>query len=72
MVNVTANMIQVTSSNIKAIGYEDGDLFVEYNSGLYMYKNVPKRVYDELMRSSSKGSYMNMYVKGVYDYDYLR
>lgn len=69
---IAENMTPVASSNIKAIGYEEGDLFVEYNSGTYVYKSVPKNLYDELMEADSKGSFMNMYIKGNYNYDYLR
>lgn len=61
-------LIEVQSSNIKAIGYESGCLFVEYPSGTYEYQGVPEKVYTDLMAAESKGSFMNQYIKGQYEY----
>jgi hypothetical protein len=64
-------MTPVVSSNVKAIGFAEhyicGDGFspknvlrVEYLSGLiYDYLEVPKDVYEILMKEESKGSYIN-------------
>lgn len=65
-------MILVESSNIKSVGYENDNLFIEYRNGVYVYKNVPERVYSDLLTAESKGRFVNMFVKPNYDYDYLR
>jgi hypothetical protein len=61
--------IPVQSSNLAFIAY-DADteiLEIEFtNSTLYEYKNVPKVVYDELMASSSHGTYFNKNIRNFY------
>ncbi len=64
-------MIYVDSSNIEAIGYDDEkqELHVQFLSGgYYIYHDVPRAVFDELLIAASKGSYLNREVKGVYQY----
>lgn len=64
-------MIYVDSSNIESIGYDDGDreLHVRFLSGaLYIYHDVPRPIFDDLLQASSKGSFLNREVKGVYRY----
>jgi hypothetical protein len=61
----------VSSSNIEAIGYEQGSttLEVEFKNGsVYQYFDVPESVYDELSTASSVGGYLAAHVKGVYRY----
>jgi hypothetical protein len=44
-------------------------LTVEFVSGLvYEYMGVPENVYRELRVSSSKGTYLNKYIKRNYEY----
>ena len=63
------NMISVSSSNLDAVGYEKGTLYVRFKNGsLYSYSGVPEYVYNELMNASSKGHYLATYVKGRYPY----
>lgn len=60
------NRTPVDSSNIASIGYDPGSLVleVEFNNGkVYQYFEVPQGAHDELMSSSSKGSYMNSVIK---------
>ncbi|MGS0682847.1 KTSC domain-containing protein [Shewanella sp. 125m-7] len=61
----------VDSSNVVSVGYDEGTstLEVEFNSGLYQYFEVPAYVYEELMSSDSKGSYLHRNVKNTYNYD---
>ena len=60
---------EVNSSNIRKIGYENGDLYVEYKSGnTYIYKNIPQNLYESFMKAESKGKFMNAEVKGKYEY----
>ena len=59
----------VTSTNIQSIGYDlsSQTLEVEFNSGaVYQYTNVPPGEYEGLMGAGSKGSYLNMNIKGRY------
>lgn len=61
----------VTSSNIAEIGYDEPSRTLEVlflNGGLYQYFDVPPQVYQELMRASSHGQYLNAQIKGRYRY----
>ena len=63
--------IQVESSNIAAIGYDEKfeTLEVEFlNGAVYQYFDVPKQIYDGLMSASSHGQYLNQNIKGSYRY----
>ena len=68
-------MHYVDSSNIEAIGYDPTtqELHVQFlNSGdTYVYYNVEKWVFDEMMQADSKGSYLNTNIKKRYDYSKL-
>lgn len=60
-------MIDVKSSNIKAIGWFNKVLFVEFLAGtLYTYFNVPKEVFNDFLFSSSKGKYLNANIKNAF------
>jgi len=64
-------MIYVDSSNIEAIGYDDDaqELHVQFlGGGNYIYYDVPRNIFDELMNASSKGSFLNREVKSVYQF----
>ena len=64
-------MVKVESSNIAAIGYDTkfGNLIVEYKSGArYQYKNVPYELYENLLKTESKGRFVNENVKGKFEY----
>ena len=59
----------VSSSNIKSIGYLFGILEIEFkNRTIYQYKNIPESIYKNLMSSSSRGTYFSEYIKGNYPY----
>jgi hypothetical protein len=66
--------IPVTSSTIRAIGY-DADtaiLEVEFNNGtIYQYSGVPQAEFDAIMASDSKGRYLNANIKGRYSFTKL-
>lgn len=52
-------MVNVTSSNIAAVGYEAETLTVRFrNGGEYRYSGVPVEVYAALMAAESKGGYL--------------
>ncbi len=61
----------VESSNIEAIGYDDTtqELHVQFLSGgYYIYKDVPRGIFDDLMNAPSKGSFLNREIKGIYQF----
>ncbi|MBI4120005.1 MAG: KTSC domain-containing protein [Parcubacteria group bacterium] len=63
--------IQVTSSNIRSIGYDSqsATLEVEFTSGdVYQYFNVPEHLYRGLMNTSSHGQFLNDYIRNSYRY----
>lgn len=65
--------VSVSSSNIRSIGYDPrvALLEIEFTSGaIYQYFDVPQYLYDQLMQSSSKGEFLNDYIK--YSYRYQR
>ena len=61
-------MIKVESSNVVAVGYKKNDLYVDFKSGSYVYFDVPKEIYDGLLKAESKGKYMWAKVRDRYDY----
>lgn len=62
-------MVPVCSSNLASVGYEAGILYISFHSGgTYWYRNVPERVYRELMSAPSHGKYFHAHIKGVYPY----
>lgn len=63
--------IQVVSSNVVAIGYENNDLYVDFKSGSYVYKDVPREIYDALLVAESKGKFMWAHIRDRYDYTRL-
>lgn len=70
MLNLEIKMISVESSNVKLVGYDEDnkDIHIELISGeKYMYKNVPKKVFEDLLIATSIGSYINRYLKGSYE-----
>ena len=63
-------MIQVESSNIKAIGYEDSTqkLDVEFNTGtLYRFFGVDMDIYNSLLAARSKGSFFSKHIRGKFE-----
>ena len=62
---------QVASSNIRSIGYDmqTQTLEVGFLSGwVYQYYGVPEFIYQEIMQASSKGQFLNQYIKNAYPY----
>jgi hypothetical protein len=65
------NRIPVSSSNIRSIGYDPQSavLKVEFTSGdVYQYFDVPEHLYQGLMNASSKGQFLNDYIRHSYRY----
>ena len=62
---------QVASSNIRSIGYDmqSQTLEVEFLSGwVYQYYGVPEVLHQEIMQASTKGRFLNQYIKNAYPY----
>ena len=60
-------LILVSSSVIRAIGYDRGALTIEFNNGSVQdYHAVPYEVYAGLMAATSKGIFYNRYIRGRY------
>lgn len=66
------NEIQVDSSNVSTVAYEDGYLFVRFKGGThYKYKDVPQGVFNNLLQAESKGKFLNAEIKGKFDFERL-
>ena len=63
--------IQVISSNVAEVGYDESRAVLEivFHSGpVYQYFDVPKIVFTELVNAESIGKYFNKKVKQNYRY----
>lgn len=66
-------MQPVSSSDLSSVGYENGTLYIAFNSGgVYSYSNVPVSVYKGLMSAGSHGKYFHVYIKNNYPYRRIR
>lgn len=67
-------MTKVDSSNIKAIGWEDDVLEVEFvKGGLYRYTGVPKLLWQAFKTSDSKGKFFHQKIRPrQYDFKYKK
>jgi KTSC domain len=64
---MSATMISVVSSAIRAVGYDGSTLYVEFwNGRTYPLRGVPERHFYGLLNSSSPGWYWNTYLRGNY------
>ena len=64
-------MIYVDSSNIEAVGYDEDTQELHgwfLSGGYYIYRDVPRDIFDQLMYAPSKGSFLNREVKNVYQF----
>ena len=60
------------SSVVSAIKYfpYTSTLRIIFVSGtIYDYKNVPEKIYRQMKEAFSKGTYLNKYIKGFYQYE---
>jgi len=68
-------MVVVKSSNIHSLEYipEEKELTIEFNSGgVYVYRKVPKDVYDSFLEADSKGKFFFKHIKKNYDFERLQ
>jgi len=69
---MSVEMIQVSSSNIAAIGYDEEiqTVHVQFlNNTEYIYKGVPKHEFEGLLNAPSIGSYLHQNLKNFYPYE---
>ena len=68
-------MQPVSSTDLAAVGYdyENAALRIEFiKGGVYEYQGVPSDIYEGLMAATSKGQFLNQYIKkGGYPYSKL-
>ena len=72
MIKYNVDMINVSSSNVYQIGYDesDGTLYIRFfNNLLYIYKNVPIGEFEGLRNAPSIGSYLHRNIKNLYPYE---
>jgi hypothetical protein len=65
------NLVTVDSSMLDAVGYDEKtqELEAVFVSGnVYRYEGVPKEVYEQLLASDSKGSFMHRVIIDCYAY----
>jgi hypothetical protein len=63
------DMIAVTSSNLKAVGYDafTQELQVEFQNGTsYIYEGVPVETFNDLLGAKSVGNFFMRNVRGIF------
>ncbi|WP_297967561.1 KTSC domain-containing protein [uncultured Anaerovibrio sp.] len=61
------NLSFVVSSNVSAIGYQDGILEVHFKNGsVYQYLNTSQRLFNEFLIAPSKGHFVHQRLKDKY------
>jgi len=60
--------IEVDSSFVEAIAYNDDGLYVTLSHGSYLYNGVPEQVFEDFKNASSKGQFFNLNVKDIYTF----
>lgn len=66
---------KVESSNLASVGYDEKTKTLEiqfHSGGIYEYRDVEKKIYDELMNADSHGRYFIYNIKDEYDCRRLR
>ena len=66
----------VESSNLASVGYSRKygvlDVIFKSSGDTYRYFNVPRKIYDRLMRSTSKGVFYNTFIRGNVNYSPIK
>ena len=56
-------MINVSSSNVSAIGYEDGIIQVRFKNGaVYQYFSCSESLFQSFLNTSSKGKFVHQHL----------
>lgn len=72
MTNYGVEMIDVSSSPVAKIGYDDNNqiLYVRFtNNTLYIYKGVSVGEFKGLQNATSIGTYLHRNIKSLYPYE---
>jgi hypothetical protein len=67
--------ISVSSSLVDKVAYDEpaSKLYLQFKGNrVYAYQDVPREVFDDLIRASSFGTYFHAYIKDEYDYQRIR
>lgn len=63
----TIYMQPIGSGHIKALGHNDGNLYVEFKNGdRYEYTDVPHKLYEDGLKSASAGKWLHSEIKGKF------
>lgn len=69
-------MIEVTSSNIHSIGYDEtsSTLYIRFRDGLklYRYEPVPPAIWIGLRLATSAGQFFTEQIKGYFKYEHVK
>lgn len=58
------NLVFVVSSNVSAIGYQDGVIEVHFRNGsVYHYLNTTQELFNEFFAAPSKGRFVHQRLK---------
>ena len=63
--------IDVNSTNLSRVRYDESSLTleIEFQGGrVYQYFDLPKHIFEELLRADSKGKFFHEQIKGHYRY----
>lgn len=61
------HLTPVKSSNLQSVGYDHRGLFVRFQGGTtYHYADVPKSVFEELVKADSPGRTFQSLIRGKY------
>lgn len=68
MLTLAIPLKPVTSSNIKAVGYDEERhiLAIEFASGTYYYADFPKEAYDAFVAADSLGKHFAAFIRAKY------
>ena len=72
---LTFEMISVKSPNVAKLGYDEENsiLAIEFlNNTRYLYLDIPKKHFDNLLKTPSIGSYLHRNIKGNFRYVRIR
>lgn len=60
-------MKPIRSSNIEAVGYESGALYIQLRSGrVYKHTGVPEDLFRNMISASSPGNYYRGFIETMY------
>ena len=64
MEKILSAMTKVESSTVDEVGFQNDKLYVKFKNGnTYVYLNVGEDVYESLIKSESKGKFLNESIK---------